>query len=43
MGKGNSNVEEKNKELGNKKKNKIQVSIQEMQEFGQKMVGLCIV
>lgn len=43
MGKGNSNAEEKNKELGNKKKNKIQVSTQEMQEFGQKMVGLCTV
>lgn len=25
------------------KKNKIQVSTQEMQEFGQKMVGLCTV
>lgn len=43
MGKGNSNAEEKNKESGNKKKNKIQVSTQEMQEFGQKMVGLCTV
>lgn len=41
MGKGNSNAEEK-KEVGNKK-NKIQVSTQEMQEFGQKMVGLCTV
>lgn len=34
---------QKKKISGEQKKNKIQVSTQEMQEFGQKMVGLCTV
>lgn len=43
MGKGNSNAEEKNKELGNKKKIKYRSVHRKCRNLVRKMVGLCTV